>query len=218
MGRWLSPWVLVGHHGYDEGRAGHVARCARNLGPSLRSWQRFAQLHTRCHRPGRMSAELRIGICRARTAPSCAPNPVTRTIPRGVPRVQPLVQPRRSTAAEGERRRPTCRASAAEAGVLYHDRDYVFPREDGEPYYPRYLTDQWGRRLRCCRGGRHRVAPRPAYLGDGRGGRRRSRARHAKAARPRRRTHDAGGLHPRPAGSERKSAELMDSALHNEAT
>jgi integrase len=31
----------------------------------------------------------------------------------------------------------------ADAGLLYHDKDYVFPREDGEPYYPRYFTDQW---------------------------------------------------------------------------
>ena len=31
----------------------------------------------------------------------------------------------------------------AKAGLLYHDYDYVFPREDGEPYYPRYFTDTW---------------------------------------------------------------------------
>src|SRR5882724_2943235 len=31
----------------------------------------------------------------------------------------------------------------AAAGLLYHDYGWVFPRADGEPYYPRYFTDQW---------------------------------------------------------------------------
>jgi integrase len=31
------------------------------------------------------------------------------------------------------------------AGVVYHDRDYVFCKENGEPYYPRYFTDEWAR-------------------------------------------------------------------------
>src|SRR4051794_14821236 len=29
------------------------------------------------------------------------------------------------------------------AGILYHDGDYVFPKENGDPYYPRYFTDRW---------------------------------------------------------------------------
>jgi integrase len=29
------------------------------------------------------------------------------------------------------------------AGVVYRDRDYVFCKENGEPYYPRYFTDEW---------------------------------------------------------------------------
>jgi integrase len=34
-------------------------------------------------------------------------------------------------------------AERAEAGVVYRDGDYVFCREDGLPYYPKYFTDQW---------------------------------------------------------------------------
>jgi integrase len=35
------------------------------------------------------------------------------------------------------------------AGDLYDDGGYVFCREDGGPYYPRYLTQEWAR---CCIG------------------------------------------------------------------
>lgn len=31
---------------------------------------------------------------------------------------------------------------------MYDDGGYVFCREDGRPYYPRYLTQEWER---CCR-------------------------------------------------------------------
>ena len=33
-------------------------------------------------------------------------------------------------------------AEKARAGVIYRDGGYVFCREDGLPYYPKYLTDQ----------------------------------------------------------------------------
>jgi len=38
-------------------------------------------------------------------------------------------------------------AEKALAGSVYDDRGYVFCREDGKPYYPRYFTDQWEK---CC--------------------------------------------------------------------
>jgi integrase len=36
-------------------------------------------------------------------------------------------------------------AEKALAGVVYRDGDYVFCREDGLPYYPKYFTDQWAK-------------------------------------------------------------------------
>lgn len=39
------------------------------------------------------------------------------------------------------------RAEIAAAGDLYDDGGYLFCREDGRPYYPRYLTQQWEK---CC--------------------------------------------------------------------
>ncbi len=36
-------------------------------------------------------------------------------------------------------------AEKAAAGVTYHNKDYVFCHEDGEPYYPKYFTDQWAK-------------------------------------------------------------------------
>jgi integrase len=36
-------------------------------------------------------------------------------------------------------------AEKAAAGDLYEDGSYVFCREDGRPYYPRYFTDRWER-------------------------------------------------------------------------
>ena len=38
-------------------------------------------------------------------------------------------------------------AEKAAAGSVYDDQGYVFCREDGKPYYPRYFTDQWEK---CC--------------------------------------------------------------------
>lgn len=38
-------------------------------------------------------------------------------------------------------------AEKAIAGGVYDDRGYVFCREDGKPYYPRYFTEQWEK---CC--------------------------------------------------------------------
>jgi integrase len=34
-------------------------------------------------------------------------------------------------------------AEKARAGVVYRDSRYLFCREDGQPYYPAYFTDQW---------------------------------------------------------------------------
>ena len=34
-------------------------------------------------------------------------------------------------------------AEKVRAGVVYRDGDYVFCREDGQAYYPKYFTDQW---------------------------------------------------------------------------
>jgi integrase len=38
-------------------------------------------------------------------------------------------------------------AEKAAAGDLYDDGGYVFCREDGQPYYPKYFTDRWEK---CC--------------------------------------------------------------------
>ena len=46
----------------------------------------------------------------------------------------------------GHRRRQD--AEKAAAAEVYDDGGYVFCREDGRPYYPRYLTQEWER---CCR-------------------------------------------------------------------
>jgi integrase len=34
-------------------------------------------------------------------------------------------------------------AEKVRAGVVYRDAGYVFCREDGQPYYPKYFTDKW---------------------------------------------------------------------------
>jgi integrase len=102
----------------------------------------------------------------------------------------------------------------AEAGILYHDRDYVFPRKDGEPYYPRYFTDQW--EDACVAAGvpvivlddaRHTSATAGADAGVPEHVMQK-RLGHADA-----RTTREVYTHVLPE-SERKAAELMDSALH----
>jgi integrase len=106
---------------------------------------------------------------------------------------------------------------AAAAGLLYHDYDYVFPREDGEPYYPRYFTDRW--EAACAAAGvpvivlhdaRHTSATAGADAGVPEHVMQK-RLGHADA-----RTTREVYTHVLPE-SERKAAELMDSALDEEA-
>jgi integrase len=101
----------------------------------------------------------------------------------------------------------------AEAGLLYHDYDYVFPREDGEPYYPRYFTDMWEKA--CVEAGvpeivlhdaRHTSATAGADAGVPEHVMQK-RLGHADA-----RTTREVYTHVLPE-SERRAAELMDSAL-----
>ena len=77
---------------------------------------------------------------------------------------RPRPRRRRGTAGAQRDRRTRRRR----AGVVYHDGDYVFCREDGQPYYPTYFTDQWSARLRGGDSTRHRAARRTAHVGDDR--------------------------------------------------
>lgn len=112
------------------------------------------------------------------------------------------------------RRQDTERTATAE---IYEDGDYVFCREDGVPYYPRYLTQEWER---CCRAagvpvialhdGRHTAATTGADAGvpqhimkDLLG--------HADA-----RTTDQWYTHVLDP-SKRKAADLMESAIFGTA-
>jgi integrase len=49
-------------------------------------------------------------------------------------------------ALQGRRRSQAKEKTAA--GEIYDEGQYVICREDGRPYYPRYLTQEWER---CCR-------------------------------------------------------------------
>lgn len=108
-------------------------------------------------------------------------------------------------------------AEKAEAGILYRDRDYVFPREDGEPYYPRYYTDQWedacmaaGVPVIVLHDARHTSATAGADAGVPEHVMQK-RLGHADA-----RTTREVYTHVLPE-SERRAAELMDSALGDDA-
>jgi hypothetical protein len=57
-------------------------------------------------------------------------------------------------------------AEKALAGVIYRDGGYVFCREDGMPYYPKYFTDQWTG-LHPDRGRLGRARPRGRRLRSG---------------------------------------------------
>ncbi|MFI7601202.1 tyrosine-type recombinase/integrase [Actinoplanes sp. NPDC049681] len=101
----------------------------------------------------------------------------------------------------------------AAAGLLYHDYGYVFPREDGEPYYPRYFTDRWedactaaGVPVIVLHDARHTSATAGADAGVPEHVMQK-RLGHADA-----RTTREIYTHVLPE-SERKAAELMDSAL-----
>ena len=63
--------------------------------------------------------------------------PLQRTIPLGSVAV---------TVLRAHRNRQDSEKTAA--ADIYEDGGYVFCREDGLPYYPRYLTQEWER---CCR-------------------------------------------------------------------
>jgi len=105
----------------------------------------------------------------------------------------------------------------AKAGLLYHDYDYVFPREDGEPYYPRYFTDMWEKA--CIEAGVPQIVLHDARHTSATAGAdagvpehvMQKRLGHADA-----RTTREVYTHVLPE-SERKAAELMDSALEDEA-
>jgi integrase len=105
----------------------------------------------------------------------------------------------------------------AEAGLIYHDRDYVFCREDGEPYYPRYFTDMWedaclaaGVPVIVLHDARHTSATAGADAGVPEHVMQK-RLGHADA-----RTTREVYTHVLPE-SERRAAELMDSALRDDA-
>jgi integrase len=103
----------------------------------------------------------------------------------------------------------------AEAGLLYHDRDYVFPREDGEPYYPRYFTDMWEKA--CLEAGVPQIVLHDARHTSATAGAdagvpehvMQKRLGHADG-----RTTREVYTHVLPE-SERKAAELMDAALQD---
>jgi len=105
----------------------------------------------------------------------------------------------------------------AKAGLLYHDYDYVFPREDGEPYYPRYFTAMWEKA--CIEAGVPQIVLHDARHTSATAGAdagvpehvMQKRLGHADA-----RTTREVYTHVLPE-SERKAAELMDSALEDEA-
>jgi integrase len=71
------------------------------------------------------------------------------TTSNGVVEKQPKGKSKRTVAlgpavvAELRAHRSRQRAEKAAAGAVYRDRGYVFCHEDGQPYYPKYLTDQW---------------------------------------------------------------------------
>ncbi|MDT0532123.1 tyrosine-type recombinase/integrase [Micromonospora sp. DSM 115977] len=106
----------------------------------------------------------------------------------------------------------------ADAGVLYHDGGYLFCREDGEPYYPKYFTDQWAKA--CADAGvpvialhdaRHTSATTGADAGVPEHVMQR-RLGHADS-----RTTREVYTHVLPE-SERKAAELMEAVLGDAAT
>lgn len=65
--------------------------------------------------------------------------------PKGKSKRTVALGPMLITALRAHRTRQA--AEKAAAGDLYDDGGYVFCREDGRPYYPRYFTDRWER---CC--------------------------------------------------------------------
>jgi integrase len=75
-----------------------------------------------------------------RTAPSGV---VLEKAPKGKSRRAVAIGP--AMVAELQAHRERQRLEQEAAGALYHDGDYVFCREDGKPYYPKYLTDHWAK-------------------------------------------------------------------------
>ena len=106
----------------------------------------------------------------------------------------------------------------AAAGVVYHDGGYVFCREDGEPYYPKYFTDQWAKACThadvpviALHDARHTSATTGADAGVPEHVMQR-RLGHADS-----RTTREVYTHVLPE-SERKAAELMEAVLGDTAT
>ena len=127
---------------------------------------------------------------------------------------RPVRQQGQANAGEHKARQDEEKAAA---GLLYHDHDWVFPREDGEPYYPRYYTDQWenaclaaGVPVIVLHDARHTSATAGADAGVPEHVMQK-RLGHADA-----RTTREVYTHVLPE-SERKAAELMDFALAEEA-
>ncbi len=75
-----------------------------------------------------------------RTAPSGG---VLEKAPKGKSRRAVAIGP--AVVAELRAHRVRQELEKQAAGVLYQDGDYVFCREDGKPYYPKYFTDYWAR-------------------------------------------------------------------------
>lgn len=68
--------------------------------------------------------------------------------PKGKSRRSVAIGPAAVKALQFHQRRQD--AEKADAGDLYDDGGYLFCREDGRPYYPRYLTQEWERSCRAA--------------------------------------------------------------------
>jgi integrase len=108
-------------------------------------------------------------------------------------------------------------AEKARFGVVYRDGDYVFCREDGQPYYPKYFTDQWSGACEAAKlpvialhDARHTSATTGADAGVPEHVMQK-RLGHADA-----RTTREVYTHVLPE-SERKAAEIMEAILRHDA-
>ncbi len=103
------------------------------------------------------------------------------------------------------------------AGLVYQDRDYVFCREDGEPFYPQYFSVMWERA--CGAAGVPVIVLHDARHTSATAGADAGVPEHVMQKRL---GHAAGRTtrevytHVLPE-SERRAADLMDAALYDEA-
>jgi integrase len=118
--------------------------------------------------------------------------------------------------AELRAHKATQDAEKARAGVVYRDSAYVFCREDGQPYYPKYFTDQWSGACEAAKvavialhDARHTSATTGADAGVPEHVMQK-RLGHADA-----RTTREVYTHVLPE-SERKAAEIMEAILHRD--